>query len=179
MEKNFKGIIGIIIFMTFICVSCFNKTTSTAFSINLEAVIQQTDSIHVFYKKDGTINFNEVESFWTKVGGNKKNQKITLIFPKNTIPNQFRIDFGNNPTQPEIILNKLECVYKNKSFVLKGKEVYQLLRVDENNTILDKDLGLLKRKNATQKNGPSLYPIGNKLKLRLEELSMNTKTDNR
>ncbi len=158
--------------------ACGKKKNVNNFYVNLDVVIQESDSIRVFYKTDGKINFNEKDAFWTKVKGNKKNQVINIKFPKDILPNQLRIDFGNNPSQPEIIINKLECVYKTNSFALKGKEVYLLLRVDENNTILDKDLGLLKRKNLNQKNGPSLYPVGNKLKLRLEKLTNKTKTVN-
>lgn len=160
-----------LISITFFVFSCNSEKQAKQFEVKLDVVVLQNDSIRVFYKKDGSINFNEDESFWTKVIGSNKNQKITLLFPKKTVPNQFRIDFGTNQNQPEIILNKIECVYKNKSLVLKGKEIYLLMRVDENNTILEKDLGILKRKNTNQKNGPSLYPIGDKLKLKLEELT--------
>ncbi|MBC7641038.1 MAG: hypothetical protein H7174_01670 [Flavobacterium sp.] len=178
MERK-KLLFYLVATLIFALSSCNNKKQTYNFYVNLDVVIQESDSIRVFYKTDGKINFNEKDAFWTKVKGSKKNQVINIKFPKNILPNQFRIDFGNNPIQPEIIINKLECVYKNNSFVLKGREVYLLLRVDENNTMLDKDLGLLKRKNLKQKNGPSLYPLGNKLKLRLEELTNKTKTDNR
>lgn len=159
--------------------ACGKKKNVDNFYINLNVVLQESDSIRVFYKTDGKINLSEKDAFWTKVKGSKKNQVINIKFPKDILPNQLRIDFGNNPMQPEIIINKLECLYKNNSFVLKGREVYLLLRVDENNTMLNEDLGLLKRKNLIQKNGPSLYPVGNKLKLRLEELTNRTKTENR
>jgi len=68
-------------------------------------------------------------------------------------------------------LNKLECAYKGKTVELKGKEIYKLLRVDESNTILDKNLGVLKRMDSTNKNGPSLYPNGDFLRKKIEELT--------
>lgn len=160
----------LILMLILSCVSCHKPANSNRFFIQLDAIIQENDSIQVFYKKDGSINFNEIESFWTKVKGMEKNQRIALQFPENIKPNQFRIDFGRNPKQHDIVLNKLECSYKTHSFILKGKEIYQLLRVDVNNTILDQDFGVLKRKNPTQPNGPSLYPYGERLKTKLEEL---------
>jgi hypothetical protein len=120
---------------------------------------------------DGTINFNEENSFWTKIKGNKKNQKITLRFPHNVVPNQFRLDFGKNRNQSDIVLNKVECIYKENTFALKGKEIYKVLRVDEANTILERDLGILKRLHSKQLNGPSLYPNGDFLRKKLEELT--------
>lgn len=160
----------LVLMLTFCIISCHKPANSNRFFIQLDAIIQKNDSIQVFYKKDGTINFNEIESFWTKVKGLKTNQKIAIKFPENIKPNQFRIDFGRNSKQPEIILNKLECSYKAHSFVLKGKEIYQLLRVDINNTVLDPDFGILKRKYPSQPNGPSLYPNGQGLKTKLEDL---------
>lgn len=150
--------------------SCNSKKQVDCFYVNLDLVIQQTDSIRVFYKTDGSINFNETEAFWAKIKGNRKNQNLVIKFPKNVLPNQFRLDFGNSTKQSGIVINKIECQYRANSFVLKGKEIYQVLRVDENNTCLDKQSGVLTRKDLTQKNGVSLYPNGNKLKLKLEKL---------
>jgi hypothetical protein len=74
--------------------------------------------------------------------------------------------------QEVIVLNKMEFAYKSQSFTLKGKEIYRYLRVDESSTVLDKDLGLLQRKDKTMKAGPSLYPNGDYLREKLEELTV-------
>lgn len=169
--KKPSNFIMILFFGSFF-LSCNNRTIESDFTIKLDAVIKKNDSIHTYYTTDGTINFNEENSFWTQVKGNKKNQKITLQFPYNVVPNQFRLDFGKNRNQPDIVLNKVECVYKNNSFVLKGKEIYKLLRVDQANTILERDLGILKRLYPKQLNGPSLYPNGDFLRKKLEELTV-------
>lgn len=154
-----------------IILSCNTPSKNSDFGIKLDLVMQSNDSIHTYYMTNGTINFNETNSFWTKIKGNKKNQKITLQFPKDIVPNQFRLDFGKNRNQPDIVLNKVECIYKNNSFVLKGKEIYKTLRVDEANTILERDLGILKRRHIKQLNGPSLYPNGDYLRKKLEQLT--------
>ncbi len=165
--KQFSGLV--ILLLLFI--NCNNnKNKQQQLVVELDAVIKKTDSIHTFYKTDGTINFNEIESFWTKVKGNNKNQNIKIVFPKNVKPNQIRLDFGNNIKQEEIVLNKVVATYKSNKFILKGKEIYYYLRVDESNTFLDKNLGVLKRLNPKQKTGPSLYPNGEFLKKKLVHL---------
>ncbi len=174
-KLNKLNLLFVIISLILILLSCNSKKQVDYFYINLDLVIQQTDSIRVFYKTNTTINFNETEAFWTKISGNKKNQKVTLKFPKNIFPKQFRIDIGNCVNQPGIVINKLECQFKTNSFNLKGKEIYQTLRVDENNTILDKETGVLSRKDKTKKNGISLYPNGSKLNSRLENLFKKNK----
>ena len=99
--------------------------------------------------------------------GNKKNQNIQIIFPDSIFPKQIRIDFGRNISQNDVVLNKVDFAYKNKNFSLKGKEIFYIFRVDENNTVVDKLNGSIKRKNPKQINGPSLYPQGDKLFNRL------------
>lgn len=163
-------IVSVSIIFTIIA-SCNRPLENTSFTIKLDLVMCFDDSIHTYYMTDGTINFNEENSFWTHIKGNKKNQKIALQFPHNVVPNQFRIDFGKNPNQSDIVLNKIECSYKKNSFVLKGREIYKILRIDEANTILEKDLGILKRLQHQQLNGPSLYPNGDFLQKKLELLT--------
>jgi len=164
-----------LLFLFIIITSCNKPPQSSDFCVKLDLIIKKNDSIHTYFMTDGTIFFVEPKSFWTKIKGNKKNQNIQIIFPKGIVPNQFRLDLGNNVEQNEIVLNKVQCIYKNKSFVLKGKQIYKYFVVDHSNTILEKDLGILKRTNTDIKCGPSLYPNGNYLRKKLEELT--TKKD--
>ena len=150
--------------------SCHDKHKASVFSMNMDVVIKKSDSIHIFYKDDGTINFNEAESFWVKVKGQDRNQKIAIDFPKETIPNQIRIDFSKNLKQREIIFNKFEFTFKGNSFVAKGKEIYKYFRIDNSNTVLNTEFGSLIRKDTTKTLGPSLYPNGYYLAVKLEEL---------
>jgi hypothetical protein len=174
MAKKTSYWLFLLSFITAIFFSCKKQNTVVAnFTIKMDAIIIKNDSIHTYYTTDGTINFNEKQSFWTQVKGNKKNQEITITFPKSVVPNQFRLDFGNTLLQEDIVLNKLEMNYKNKKTVLKGRKIYELLRVDVNNTFLDKEIGLLIRKDKTNKNGPSLYPNGDYLRVKLEEFTGN------
>jgi hypothetical protein len=166
--KAFKIISFIAVLLLFI--NCENNNNINQLVVNIDVVIQKTDSINVYYTESKTIDFTDTQSFWTKVSGNKKNQNIQIVFPDSIQPKQIRLDFGRNLSQNDVVLNKIDFIYKNKSFSLKGKEIFYIFRVDENNTIVDKLNGSIKRKNPKQINGPSLYPKGDKLFNRLNQL---------
>lgn len=150
--------------------NCGKNNNTNQLVLNIDAVIQKTDSINVYYTKNKGIEFSDKQSFWTKVLGNKKNQNIQIVFPDSILPKQIRLDFGRNITQKDIVLNKIDFTYKNKNFSVKGKEIFYVFRVDENNTVVDKLNGSIRRKNPKQINGPSLYPKGEKLYNRLNQL---------
>lgn len=164
-----------LIVLLFLLFSCSQTKKNLEFVLHLDFVMKQNDSIHIYYKKDGTINFNEKESFWIPVEGQNKNQNLEIPFPEKTLPNQVRIDFGRNRNQDDIILNKIEFSYKGNSFEAKGKEIYNYFWADTSSTVLDRDFGLLKRKVKGQLNGPSLYPSGYYLAVKLDELKYKSK----
>ena len=153
----------------FIC-SCEKESASNSLKISLDAVIQKSDSIAIYYTTSNSVAFHKDASYWINVKGNKKNQTISFTFPDTIQPKQIRIDFGRNKKQPEIILNEIAFYYKNKRITAKGEEVYFLFRVDESNTVIDKLVGSLKRKEPNQATGPSLYPKGDKLYNKLGQL---------
>ena len=157
-------------FASFFLISCKKESKTNSLVLDIDAVIQTTDSINVYYTTNRSIEFNDLQSFWTKVIGNKKNQNVQIIFPDTILPKQIRIDFGRNVSQKDIVLNKIDFAYKNKSFSAKGEEIYFLFRVDESNTVIDKLVGSLKRKEPNQATGPSLYPKGDKLYNKLSQL---------
>lgn len=154
---------------TFFLLSC-NNQVKNEFAITIDAVIGKTDSINVYYSKNKSITFNDKQSFWIKVAGGKKNQKIKILFPDSLQPLQIRLDFGRNVAQPPIVINKIEFSYQKKCFSLKGKEIFYILRVDDSNSTLDPLNGSINRKKSNQINGPSLYPAGDKLYNKLTEL---------
>lgn len=166
--KPIKAISFIVMFLLFF--NCDNNNNTNQLVLNIDAVIQKTDSINVYYTKNKDINFTDKQSFWTKVTGNKKNQNIQIVFPDSVLPKQIRLDFGKNIAQKDIVLNKISFAYKNKNFSAKGKEIFYIFREDQNNTIVDKLNGSINRKNPKQINGPSLYPKGDKLFNRLNQL---------
>jgi len=150
--------------------NCEKNSNTNQLVLNIDAVVQETDSINVYYTKNKGIEFTDKQSFWTKVTGSKKNQDIKIVFPDSVQPKQIRLDFGRNIAQKDIVLNKIDFAYKNKNFSVKGKEIFYVFRIDENNSVLDKLNGSIRRKNPKQINGPSLYPKGDKLFNRLNQL---------
>lgn len=154
----------------FLFFNCENDYNTNQLVITIDAVIQKTDSINVYYTRSNSIDFTDTQSFWIKVTGNKKNQNIQIIFPDSILPKQIRLDFGRNISQNDVVLNKMDFNYKNNSFSVKGKEIFYILRVDASNTIVDKLNGSIRRKTPKQIKGPSLYPQGDKLFNRLNEL---------
>ena len=150
--------------------NCDKNNNTNQLVLHIDAVIQETDSINVYYTKTKSINFTDAQSFWVKFLGSKKNQDIKIVFPDTVLPKQIRLDFGRNMAQKDIVLNKISFDYKNKNFSAKGKEIFYIFREDQNNTIVDKLNGNIKRKNPNHINGPSLYPKGDKLFNRLNQL---------
>ena len=150
--------------------SCKDEKELHKTIIKIEIVMKENDSIRVFYTSDNTINFKEEQAVWKKISGSNKNQEILVEIPQNIKPNQLRIDFGKNTANQDMVLNKICVSYLESTFEAKGEEIYWYFRPDENNTSLDKNNGVLKRKNPSQLNGPSIYPKGNKLKEQLNEL---------
>ena len=166
--KTIKRLSFILLLIIFF--SCEKNNTTNQLVINIDAVIQKIDSINLYYTKNKGIDFTDKQSFWVKVLGSKKNQTISFVFPDSIKPKQIRIDFGRNIKQPEIILNEISFSYNENRFSAKGEEVYFLFRVDESNTVIDKLIGSLKRKEPNQTTGPSLYPKGDKLYNKLSSL---------
>jgi hypothetical protein len=151
--------------------NCDNiSQTNNQLVVNIDAVIQKSDSINVYYTMSKDINFTDTLSFWKKVNGSKKNQKIEIVFPDSIQPKQIRLDFGRNIKQPDIVINKISISYKKKSITLQAKEIFYTFRIDESNTVFDKLTGSIRRKNPKQLIGPSLYPKGDKLYKKLNQL---------
>lgn len=165
MKKNIQ-----LFSLFFLFASCVNTVDSKMLTLEIDLVAEHSDSIHVFYTVDKSVNFTDSQSFWTKVTGNKKNQKIKIDFPDSVKPKQIRFDFCRNIKQNEVVLNKINFTYKNKSFSAKGKEIFFLFREDQTNTTIDKFNGSVKRKTPKQINEASLYPKGDKLFKRLNQL---------
>lgn len=159
------------ILMLCVFFTCCEKNSKTdSLKMDFDIVVRENDSIHVFYSNNSSVEFNEKQSYWINVKGSKKNQTISFTFPDTIQPKQIRIDLGRNKKQPEIILNEIAFFYKNEKITAKGEEVYFLFRVDESNTVIDKLVGSLKRKEPDQETGPSLYPKGDKLYKKLSQL---------
>lgn len=156
--------------MLILLISCDEKIKTNSLILAIDAVVQNTDSVNAYYTNSNSIEFTDTQSFWTKIKGSKKNQKIKIVFPDSIKPKQIRLDFGQNQRQSEIVLNKFTFIYRSQEFSVKGKEIFYIFREDQNNTVANKLIGIIKRKEPKQINGPSLYPNGDKLFKKLDQL---------
>ena len=121
--KVIKSISFLVVLLLFF--NCDNiSQTNNQLVVNIDAVIQKSDSINVYYTMSKDINFTDTLSFWKKVNGSKKNQKIEIVFPDSIQPNQIRLDFGRNIKQPDIVINKISISYKKKSITLQAKGIF-------------------------------------------------------
>ena len=136
----------------------------------------------LFYSKESAVKQfldahkgAEIESTNSNYEKAKKNQNIKIVFPGSILPKQIRLDFGRNISQNDVVLNKMDFTFKNNDFSLKGKGIFRIFRADDNNTIVDKLNGSIKRKPPKQINGLSLYPQRDKLYTRLNQLYAENK----
>ncbi len=159
-----------ITFITTILISCTNTKNVYSLKLDMDVIIEKTDSIAIYYSLTNSVDFKGEESYWLKIKGGKKNQKISFSFPDTIQPKQVRIDFGRNILQPKIVINKICFSYKSNDFCANGEGIYRLFRIDDSNTRINKLDGSLRRKNSLQIAGPSLYPKGNKLYFELNQL---------
>jgi hypothetical protein len=155
--------------------NCENNRNTNQFLVNIDTVIQNTDSINVYYTESKSMSFTDAQSFWTKVTGNKKNQNIKIVFPDSILLKQIRLDFGRNISQNDMVLNKIDFTFKNNDFSLKGKEIFYIYRADEKNTTFGKLNGSIKRKTPKQINGSSIYPKGDNLFNKLNRFTHKNK----
>ena len=59
-------------------VGCKDNSTSHALKLSVDAVIQKTDSIAIYYTTNNSVEFYSEASYWVKVKGSKKNQTINF-----------------------------------------------------------------------------------------------------
>ena len=159
-----------IIFLAFLFSKCTNYKEAEDFVLQFDLYSKSNDSIHIYYLETDSLDFSEKKSIWKKIDGKNSNQMVEIIFPKDVNPKQFRVDFGHNPSLQEIVINKINFKLNKNEIELKGKEIYHFFRPDDSNTILEKDSGILKRKFENQKAVFSIYPKGNKLQKKIEEI---------
>lgn len=130
------------------------------FVVTLDLIAKKDDNIHLYYTQDRSINFQEVESVWAEIKGSDNVQQVVFKLPEDVVPTDFRLDlgYGKNIEQKEIVLNKISFKYYDKMFVASGANIFNYFYPNQENTIVDKQTGVLKRKVIDQPTAPSLYP---------------------
>lgn len=147
-----------------------DDVTKNQFKVTVDLLLKKNDTLHLYYTEDGSINFTEENSIWTSALGQNSNQEVVFLLPKDIVPTEFRIDFGVNTNQDEIILNQVRFDYNDKSFVASNDKIFNYFRIDESVTVLDSKTNGLRRKDPTQKKGASLYPLEIPVRSEIEKL---------
>ncbi|WP_293891784.1 hypothetical protein [Flavobacterium sp.] len=130
------------------------------FLVTLDLIAKKDDNMHLYYTQDKSINFEETESVWAQIKGSDNVQQVVFKLPEDVIPTDFRIDlgYGKNVEQTEIVLKKMTFNYLDKMFVASGADIFNYFYPNQENTIVDKSTGVLKRKTVDQVTAPSIYP---------------------
>lgn len=99
------------------------KNSNTNVKIVLDVVAPMDDKFQIFYKQDGTNNFNEEESEKAIIKGSSTSQLISFYVPNNVKITNLRIDLGENPNQGEIKINSIEIIKNEKKIKIQNKEL--------------------------------------------------------
>ncbi|MEZ4853129.1 hypothetical protein [Flavobacterium sp.] len=108
-----------------------------AFTVTLNAVVKQDDSFQLYYKDLDEAPYEEKNSMFIEFKGKAEPQDITFKLPQDELPSFFRLDFGTNKAQEEILVNSLKISYLDKTIEAKGLDFYKYFVVNE--ATMDKD----------------------------------------
>ncbi|WP_130734808.1 hypothetical protein [Flavobacterium sp. J27] len=95
------------------------------FDVSFNLTIPKDDTFQLFYTEDGTLNFGDENSVKSIVKGSETAQTVLFKLPADVLPNQIRLDFGNNAEQGDIVVNSMKIKYLDKTYDVSfglGKE---------------------------------------------------------
>ena len=161
-------ILAIILTTFIVFVSCKNEkknetqseiqkeeVLNDSYKVTLEVTVKKDDDFQIYYTDKTSGDFSEQESIWVKVKGSESSQKVVFTFPENALPTLFRLDFGLNIEQEDIVLTSIEVNYFEKRFITIGREMAVYFRqVDD--TQIDFETGIIK---TIIKDGKRIEPI--------------------
>ncbi len=133
-------------------------SVDNSFKVTLGVIVKKDDNLSLFYTEDGSIDFKG-EPIWQGVKGNNGVQEVVYTLPDGVFPTQFRLDFGMNKEQEDIVLKSIVLEYKGNKREFIGANLVDFFRADENKCTFNPSTGVIK---AVVKDGvrqyPSLYP---------------------
>ena len=86
------------------------------FNVSFNLVIEKDDTFQLYYTEDGTLNFSDDKSIKTAVKGNAGAQDVLFKLPKDVLPSNIRLDFGDNPEQGSVVINSMKLKYLKNEF---------------------------------------------------------------
>lgn len=129
------------------------------FKVGITALVLMEDNFSLYYTQDGSIDFTKIEPIWVPVKGSPVPQEILFALPANTIPDQLRLDLGNNAAQKDIFIKKITMKYNEKTFEAPGTLIFSYFRPDFNKTEFNATTGLIRGLVTDgRRQSPSLYP---------------------
>ncbi|NBL65783.1 hypothetical protein GV828_11285 [Flavobacterium sp. NST-5] len=150
--KSIKVLVTLLLVTTIL--SCKNEGKDAAektaekpnvYTFTLNAVVQQNDDFQIFFKEDNNPEtpFEEVNSVWSGIKGGTNAQDVIFTLPEDVFPTQIRFDFGQNKTQPGILVNNFRVAFKDKTFDVKGADFTNYFIPDEKFVKFDKATSLI------------------------------------
>jgi hypothetical protein len=82
-----------------------------SFKVTLGVIVKKEDNLSLFFTEDGSIDFKG-EPIWQGVKGSESVQQVVYTLPDGVFPTQFRLDFGMNKEQEDIVLKSVVLEYK-------------------------------------------------------------------
>jgi hypothetical protein len=132
---------------------------SSSFQVAIDVIVKKTDTFALYYTTDGSINFYTIPPVWQSVKGNDSLQRIIFTVPDKIIPTQFRIDFGMQQDQPNIVLRNIGLLYNNKIAEIEGPHIFDYFQNDPKLCNVDVQSGTIVAKiKDGKRRTPAIYP---------------------
>lgn len=125
----------------------------SVFKINFNMVIQNDDTIEVFYLDFEDTSYSYKTKVTKKVTGSSKAQDIEVLLPKEIFPYSLRIDFGLNRSEEDVVLNSVTMTYEDFNMVLTAEEFHAFFMPNKYINYI-KETGVVERKIVDGKYDP-------------------------
>ncbi len=101
------------------------------FKVELDLVVQEDDSLELFYKEFSDDDWKSYHVVTSPVKGSAFVQQVLFNLPENVVPSEIRLDFGTNKNQKPIAIKNFKMDYYEKSFQAKDTLFYQYFNPNE------------------------------------------------
>ena len=108
------------------------------FSITLKAIVKKDDSFQVYFKDNEQDQFEESKSLYVSFKGSDQIQDIIFNLPEDAFPKYFRLDYGINKEQSEIVIKEFKLQYLDKSLGTKDETFFNYFIPNEQTMKVDK-----------------------------------------
>lgn len=96
------------------------------FQLEMDAVILKNDKFELFYKEYNDEEFSEERVITVTVNGSSDTQKLVFDLPAGILPNELRLDVGEDPNQEAISLNSLKIGFDQKEYLINSAKFVEV-----------------------------------------------------